>query len=328
MKREIDFRPATHELAEIMFPVLQLPVFVKTKINDSLFPNAIEYESKDHKALFNERDENILSIVSNNYKLITNEQALEIGKKAFVSLFPSVNKDDLIPFKVIATKKLTSCHIDLIHKEVKLDKWNQDTWLPFLRVSNSYNRSVALSFELGFVRELCANGFIFDKKTVKVKYAHTKGAIPAAFEVDVSKLKKFEVEFVNYLNNLNRFYVDPKYVFPLVLKALNLKFKVIKKPSSKREEIEYIKFHKTKEVIASLTDHYYEELNPTAYAVLNVITDIISHQKEYKIIPFFHANVNSYYQKPTHWMRSFVKAIQDKRFTMEDYLGDFQIYLN
>jgi hypothetical protein len=178
------------------------------------------------------------------------------------------------------------------------------------------------------VRKLCANGFIFDKESIKIKFAHTKGSIPVDFDADVSKLKKFEVEFIDYINNLKRFYVDPKYAFPLVLKALNLKFNVIEQPESRKEEIEYAKFIKARDIILQLTDNYYEELKPTAYAILNVITDVISHENDYRIIPFFQANVNSYYQKPSHWMNHFVKSIQESNFDMEDYLGDYCIYLN
>jgi hypothetical protein len=67
----------------------------------------------------------------------------EIIKKAIIEYY-DIHSKDLIPFKIITSQALTTCHIDLIHKDVKLDKWHQDTWLPFVRISNSFNRTLAL----------------------------------------------------------------------------------------------------------------------------------------------------------------------------------------
>ena len=322
--KRIDFKPATHRLEKVLFDVDQLPVVAKF---DQGINDIREINIPDYKALFNKRDNKLLSVVSSNYQLVSNKQALEIGKKVFCELFPTVNEKDLIPFKVISTKKLSSCHIDLIHRELNLSKWKQDTWLPFLRISNSYNRTVALSFEIGFVRELCSNGFIFDKESIKVQFAHTKGLIPVDFKVDISKLRKYEVDFVNHLNNLNRFYVDPVYVFPLVLKALNLNFN-LNYGNQRQVDKELERYAQTKTIITDLTNAYYKELKPTAYAVLNIITDYVSHQDKYKTIPLFTSHINGYYNKPGNWIQDFTKEIQSPQFNMENYLGEFKTYMN
>ncbi|MEI7422009.1 MAG: DUF932 domain-containing protein [Prolixibacteraceae bacterium] len=323
-RKKIDYTSATHSLESALFKVERIPLFAKIKDSTNSLK---EIGIPDFQALFNGSDKTLLSVVTNNYQLVTNEKALEIGKNVFCELFPMVKKSDLIPFKVISTKKKTSCHIDLIHKDVTLEKWEQDTWLPFLRISNSYNRTFALSFEIGFVRELCSNGFIFDKESIKVKFAHTRGQIPVKFEVDVSKLRKYEIEFVNHLNNLNRFYVDPIYVLPLVLKALNHRFRLNdNNPKIRDRELE--RFSDTKSLINELTDIYYKELKPTAYAVLNIVTDLISHQQDYKTIPLFSSHINSYYNKPGDWIQDFTLEIQSQKFNMEEYLGEFKTYLN
>ncbi len=322
--KQIDFKPATHELSNVMFEVEQLPVVAKLNI---FLSDDREINIPDYKALYNKRDRQLLSVVTNNYHLVSNKQAYEIGEKVFFKLFPAIDPKDLIPFKVIATKKLTSCHIDLIHKELNLNKWKQDAWLPFLRISNSYNRTIALSFEIGFVRKLCSNGFIFDKESIKVKYAHTKGTIPFDISVDASKLKKYEIDFVEHLNNLSRFYVDPEHVFPLVLSALNLRFN-FNHSNQQQLQKEKERYLRTKMIIADLTDAYFNELKPTAYAVLNIITDFVSHQDKYKAIPLFTSHVNGYYSKPGNWIQNFTQAIQTPRFNMVDYLGEFNTYMN
>ena len=157
-----------------------------------------------------------------------------------------------------------------------------------------------------------------------VKFDHMKSKIPPHFEVDVSALKQFELEFVNYLNNLNRFYVDEKYVFPLVLKAFNLQFR----PVSEMKEPELDRFDRTRAIIYELTNHYYRELKPTAYAVLNVMTDFISHQADYNVIPLYQNHANNLYRKPSQWMTDFVNAIQLRDFSFDNYLGIYKSYLN
>lgn len=323
--KEIDFKPSNNRLEEVLFNVAEYPVFAKSGKANNLY--SMEYPAKNFKALVNLNRNQVLSIVSQNYHTIDNRQALEMGKHIFCEIFPIVSEKDLIPFKIIASQSLTSCHIDLIHKEVKLDKWHQDTWLPFVRISNSFNRTLALSFELGFVRSLCSNGFIFKKEFITVKYSHIKGMIPSITDIDTSGLKKFEIDFVGYLNNLYKHNVNRKYVFPLVLKAVNLNFK-LDHENPKIAEKERIRFLKTKGIIAFLTDQYYKELNSNAYAVFNVLTDFISHQSDYKILPFYTAQVNSYYQKPGIWISDFVKSTNRKDFSMDKYLIDYLKYQN
>ena len=219
--KTLDFKPATDNLNSVLFDV-QL-VDLLTSSTGLFSGNSLDkIKVIDYNAVVNVKNREILCVVSSQYHLITNKQALELGKKAFVKLFPSVKESDLIPYKVISSSRKTFCHIDLVHNSVNFNVWEQDTWLPFIRITNSYNRTHKLSFELGFVRKLCLNGVIFDKKTVKVKYTHSKGQIPTEIIADISKLKSLEADFISQLSNLKRFHIAPKLVFPLVCKSLKL----------------------------------------------------------------------------------------------------------
>lgn len=323
MFKTLDYTPATHQLNQVLFDVKTTSIFAKVEDGNN---GQKVIDLSGYEAVLNTRNRAVLDVVSKNYELVTNQEALDIGKRIFCELFPLVKEEDMIPYKVIASKNLTFCHIDLIHRNVRYDRWNQDAWLPFLRISNSYNRTFALSYELGFVRELCSNGFIFSKDSIHVKYHHIKGRTPLDLHVDVSKLRQYEIDFVNYLNNLNRFYVDPIYVFPLVLKATNQKFSIDNKgPEKVNYEID--RYNKTKRIIAELTSHYYRELNPTAYAVLNILTDFISHHRDYQTIPYFSSHLNNYYRMPSQWILDFTREIQKTDFNMENYLGTYTDYL-
>jgi hypothetical protein len=162
MFKEIDYQPATNPLNEVMFDVALQSIYSDFKPQNPLFKEPIS--TKNYLAVVNQNNGNILSVVGSNYKLIPNKDALEMGKRLFALLYPTVKTDDLIPFKVIAPNSLASVHIDLIHKNVNFKVWEQEEWLPFLRVSNSNNRIRTLTFEIGFVRKLCSNGVLFNKK--------------------------------------------------------------------------------------------------------------------------------------------------------------------
>lgn len=317
---ELDFTPATNELKEIFFDVKLIPVATST--NGGLFDSEYDkIKAKNYKAIVNADTKTIISIVTNEYKLITNQEALELGKKSFKLLFPSVKPEELIPYKVISPSTKSYCIIDLIHKKVNLHVWKQETWFPFIRIINSYNRTYALTFELGFVRKLCSNGVIFDKETIKVKYSHSE-RIPINISADISKLKILENEFIDYLTNLKRFYIKREYVFALLCKILDLKFNFKnKKNPFLQSQIE--RFENLKKLTTEKSNIYMKQEGDNMFAAFNIITDIISHQDLYDNLPHYSIRINSYYHRISNWMRDFVEIAESRDFKMEKYLEGF-----
>lgn len=49
----------------------------------------------------------------------------------------------------------------------------KDSWIPFVRISNSYNRTLVLKYEIGFCRWICKNGIIFNQKGVTLQITHS-----------------------------------------------------------------------------------------------------------------------------------------------------------
>lgn len=326
----IDFTSSTNELQDVLFDVSLVNIATVSK-ETSLFPeqNLNGIKVPGYNALINTRDREVLCVVSGNYRLFTNRDALELGKKAFVELFPIVKPEELIVHKVISPKRKTFCHIDLIHRKVDYKVWKQETWLPFLRITNSYNRMFALSYEMGFVRRICSNGFIFDKKTIEVKYHHTTEGIPAKIEVDVSKLKNLENEFIENLLNLKRFFVSREDIFPLFCKALELNFKFdnTKNPFAERQKQAFLNLRET---AFRLAKEYTSRDGENAFSALNVMTDIISHQNIYQNLINFSLRANGYSHKISRWMREFTESAEKRDFNLDRYIGDYKkyIYLN
>lgn len=314
---EIDFSKTNGLLNDVLFNVVKVNL-VTTDMFDKPF-DGIPIDN--YVAVINAANKKVLSIVSNNYHLFTNKEALELGKQAFVQLFPSVKKEELVPYKVVSPSTKTFCHIDLIHQKVDFNVWEQETWLPFIRITNSYNRTFSLSFELGFVRKLCSNGVIFDKRTIKVKYNHTKGSIPVTITADVSQLKKLENEFKEHLFNLKRFHVSRKHSFPLICKALGLDWKLIPETPAYKNQLQ--KFNEFKGKSKELTKVYMDTEGENAFSVMNVMTDLVSHQDQYKNIPLFDMRANQFYHRISDWMSEYCLEAEKRDFKIESYLGTF-----
>ena len=184
----------------------------------------------------------------------------------------------------------------------------------------------ALSFEIGFVRKLCSNGVIFDKKTVKVKIYHNQKDLKAKIDVDVTRLGTIRDEFKNYLLNLKRFHVPKKFVFPMFCKALNLSFDFTKEetPFTEKRKENFLNLRKT---ALELSDRYTEERGENAFSALNVMTDLISHQDQYNNLDNYQLRANSYYGKISQWMKEYVESAEQRDFKLESYLKDQMQYM-
>ena len=192
----------TQTLDDAIFPVDLRPL-TTTAPSDDLFQDEAPVKVATHRAVVNLDTRRVVGVVGSAYRLISNSDALDLCRKAFCQYFESVDPSDFTVYGVYVSRSGGQCYIDLIHDQFNFDVWKQETWLPYLRVSNSYNGSRALRFELGFVREACSNGLIFTKETIKVKLNHTRkdlGDEPAIRVLDgMERLKRYEDEFKRHV---------------------------------------------------------------------------------------------------------------------------------
>lgn len=316
MNNEIDYQSPTHHLDEVLFKVKLQDVYSNFRFVNTLFN--LPVGTPDYRAVVNQSSGAILSIVSKNYQLISNEEAIKTGKEIFTKLFPAVKANELIPYKVVAPKSLASAHIDLIHKDVNFNVWEQETWLPFLRTTNSYNRSVALSYEIGFVRKLCSNGVLFNKDTMKLKFLHNKGNKVDA-ESAANKIRATSDLFSSQCIILKNHAIPRELMFALVCKVLNINLEIPENNQlvKKMKSLEYLY-----ELTHNLTTEYSNQFGINAYTAFNVLTDLVSHQDQYKILPGYYFNVRSYFTRPADWMEEFSDSIKKGNLVYTNYLKD------
>lgn len=315
MNNELNFNNSSQLLDQVLYPVALQPIMAINKKKQT------SNSTSRYKAIVNLDTNEIVSVVSNNYKLLSNKEALQLAKETFATLFPKVSPDDFLPFKVIAPSTLASCHIDLVHKNVKLSstKWEQDTWYPFLRMSNSYNRTLAFSLELGFVRKLCSNGVIFNKKTIAVKFSHDKLRIEE-LSTSFLDLQSYYEDFVTHLHEARDLKLKHEHFFLLVCKALNLNFNLESKSAPTRKN-EHERLEKSKNIIHQISEAYIKEQGENAYALFNTLTDFVSHQDQYKTIRAYNITPNTYYRRTGEWLKDFLLQANKQDFKIDEYIN-------
>ena len=274
------------DLSTILFPVELRPVGYLPSSSGTpkeegftLDPEPGEFESIDqYKAVVRGDTGAVFAVVSSRYELLHNSRALDLGKKAFVHLFPEASAADFIVFDIQKTRTGSACHIDLIHKTYSTEVWEQETWLPFLRVSNSYNRYRALSFDFGFVRKLCSNGVIFRKETIRARFYHTKGELEVDLDQDTNfkKLKELESEFSAHMKGLRNQSIAGQYLLPLSIFLLGLDFD-LKGADAKKREHEKERLTDVVNSLSELIKKYVGDLGENAYTAMNAATDLATH---------------------------------------------------
>lgn len=317
------FTERNTNLKEILFDVEQRPIYLdsKTERQADLFAGNSQLKFAKiprFRAITNAEDDYVFAVVAEGYKLITNKRAVEIGKQCFKSVFKSINDDEMEVFHITYPKTKSFCHIDFIHQGGGFEPFEGDKWVPFLRVTNSYNRTKLLRFDLGFCRWICTNGMIFGEKSITFKYTHTHGDVArtTVFDTNIGELKKLEAEFIENMHNLQRYHVPEKYMLPLVCRTFEIKASAEDLERPKR----LIQLHAVKNHVNDLTKQYFGELGQNGYAALNVLTDFASRPATY-ISP--EAMVDQLQKRSGKWAEEFIGEIKDDKFRFETYLGDY-----
>lgn len=306
-------------LSQFDFPVEFRDVYVDLRIGDkgSLFPDSMNKQEK-HIAVVDVERAYTFAIVSPDYEIVSNLQAVLLAEKCFQTVFKLTDTSQMKLFNVIMPKTRSQCHIDFLHRQSRFHIKDGDPWAPFIRVSNSFNRSRALKFDLGFCRGICRNGLIFGKESIEFKFSHTKGVSVLAlaeFKLKGGEFSRLEAQFKGRLENLQRFHVSPRLMWPLLCKVFALS-----RPSEDASSRTKLNWEAQKSAVAKLTKKYFEELEPTGYAALNVLTDFATRPPA---VSFGGGRVHGLQTTSGLWVEDFVDAISSKEFDFKTYLGEY-----
>ncbi len=315
----------TADLKEVLFPVELQPVFLQFEDQPRLFDDGGNPKSKKYqpisrfRAVVDTERNYTFAVVSESYRLVTNRFAVKLGRECFRQVFSEASAEGMEVFNIIMPSTRSFCHIDFTHRERAVYPWEGESWGPYLRVTNSYNRTKPLRFDLGFCRWICKNGVIFDEESIRFRYYHTQDQIAAEpeFIFNFGKLKDMEVRFLERLHNLKRYYVPEELMLALACKVFGVQVGPKDMENShKRERLEEFRSR-----VAQLTRKYFSEFGPNGYAALNVITDFGSHPVSYISSE---SMIDPLQKRTGDWVTKFLAAIQDPSFDYTAYLGEFK----
>jgi len=305
-------------IEELQFPVMLKPVYFKK----NKYKGLTNYSAVT--GIINKK-ENVFSVVSRNYALILNEEAIVLGKKIFKEMFPESGEDEFIVFNINYPKTRSYCHIDLINENYTLNIWGNEVYVPFIRITNSYNKSRKLGFEIGFVRKVCDNGVIFESELVSLNYFHYNKSFKNIMDcinkdMKLKNLKDIENSFIEYMRNLNEIRIEKKYFTNLTAKIFGLKFNTENVSAKYRRIIEKQK-EEFLNIMEDLKKKYIGELGENAYGLFNTVTAFANETKFVKCDRY-----NGYQTKAGKWVREIVRINNDK--ILEQYLEKSKDYLN
>ena len=306
-------------IKELLFPVKCKPVFLENQSKPISGYRAVTGELENNQ-------EAIFSIVSDNYQLISNQDAIDLAKSIHARLFPNASSASFEIFNIIVPKTKGSCHIDIIDKNYTLNVWAQEVYIPFVRIQNSYNRTLPLKYQIGFCRKLCDNGVIFEQNLVSISMAHTRQSFRNVdlSNIDVSHLKRFEADFIKKTQKSAEIELPRKFFLPLAAKVLNRNFNLNEKDEKKRKLTEQ-KLNEFAYVIENYTDKYIraELLGENAYSFFNVITDYASNAEHIQARTKHEMQV-----KCGTWLNMIGGLVADIKFTWEEEVKAYEYLMS
>ena len=196
--------PRITKIEDLMFPVELYPVYTNIEIDGKQLQKNIP----NSRAVVNKESGKPFGVVSSSYQLVTNKEAIEMGKQYCADLFGADEAGNIEVFNVDAPSTGSYCHIDLLHRSYQMNLWDEpdqsDIYIPYVRVTNSYNTSRALRFDIGFCRKVCLNGVIFGVETIRLTFSHVKHRLTNDIRsvLDKSKIGELVEGFKSYIDTL------------------------------------------------------------------------------------------------------------------------------
>ena len=166
--------------------------------------------------------------------------------------------------------------MDLTAEGLDFAPMGEDRWLPFLRVTNSYNRSRALAFTVGVCRWICTNGMIFGEQSLKLKVSHATEVNLERRLVEAFGHRRFDVAGCrDKLEKLTRLSVPQERFLAGMLEILDVK-PPAEPPRNAARQDGWLRLGPH---LRALGEKYRKELGDTAYALVNAASEYAGDTK-------------------------------------------------
>lgn len=276
-----------------------------------------------YKAIVDKETGRTLSVVSSRYRLVHNREAYEMADYVVKAIFEGKTLNDFECFNILMPKSKGSCRIDLIipNKFNVLFGNQTESYTPFVRISNSYNRTMVLKYEIGFCRWICKNGCIFGQTGITFSITHFGQITYREMDKLIEKARRqigdigsLWKAFEKKMEDLRAVSLPLSSALPIYCKA----FDIVVKDEQVTESQKKILAQKAKQII-NVSKDYFKELGNNAYAMMNVLSDFASFP-EWTTNPSNY--VDGYQRKVGKWVDTFLSETKKEGFTLARYLDD------
>ena len=269
-----------------------------------------------------ERD-NTLAVVTDRYQLIRNEEAFDLADLIIRGVFPNHSIHDFVCYNVRVSRSRGSCIIDLIIPNNFKDVFGtgNESWTPFLRITNSYNRKSVLRYEIGFCRWICLNGCIFGQKGFTIAIRHDELEYHENYKkiIEEARSKMGSIDsiwetIIRRLEELREIEISRMMVLPFFCKIFGIKIDKDSMTDAKRENLSV----RANQILNSARE-YFDELGSNAYALFNVMTDYASFPADFSETS---VTIHNLQHRVGAWVDEFIEANKQDDFSLSKYIGE------
>lgn len=310
-----------HEISvqNLLFDVDQFPVEAVVGKNGDT--RRISIPGK--KALVNQRTGHVLGVVSRDYRVVTNQEAVSLARDVCEKAFPGLSSVEWEAKRAAAPRTLSYAFIDLMHRTHVLNYWDNeikkdDPFTPFLRVTNSFNGARALRFDIGFMRKHCSNGVIFEEEVATIKASHSKEALAQLkIEITSRSLPQMWDEFSKFLTSVRSISMDTTQSTLALKTVLRLP---ASKPEDKPARVEGL--NALSADFSTRLERYQKELGSNAYAVFNTLTDIAARPPQ---SPLFQKDRDTIEKRSGRWLKDLARQNNTAEFDLNAWIPAWEM---
>jgi hypothetical protein len=298
----------------LLFDVAEVPIEAVVKTGETI--RNITVPGK--KALIHEGTGRILGVVSRNYRVVTNREAVNIAMEVCAKAFPGITAAEWEPKRASAPLTLSYAFIDLLHRSHVLNYTDvgggaDDPFTPFLRVTNSFNGGRALRFDVGFLRQHCSNGVIFEEEVATITAAHSKDALEKLnVTIRTRSLDKLWQEFSNFIGAVRGVAMTEPQSERALQTVLRLPVAKDGDPKERREGISAMRADTN-----SRLGTYRTSLGENAYAVFNTLTDLAARPPESRL---FQKDRDTLEKRAGRWLKQLSLQHQTPTLDLEKFI--------
>lgn len=308
------------QLDELFFPVEYRSVYWEKGENalGRRMPSYPEWTDR-YVAIVDRERSYLFTIASESYLLVSNLEAYWISQAIAKFFFKKPDNNDnfeFVPFKKWMNKTRSACEISIYRKiDINQPKLNNG-WCAGITMLNSYNKSVALTYYIGFFNVHHNLSLILPENSINFKLKKNKyndiinQIAEQLASSKVNRIKEVEEAFLKKLDDLKNTPMDGNMFLAFFCKFFHISKKGIEK--------DIFEAKRKRDFINERKMLYIDKYGQNAYAFLLGISDYISNYNDIR----FSNSYMTYHIQAGQWADEYLKEAAKPNFSLYKYIGE------